>query len=864
MKLYSIFKITALVAAVLTLSACSDELMVQDGVPGNGDSFWSQYDFVISDDAETRVSYTDTKHSEFEEGDEVGVYVVDKDGKLESGQPTNVSYTVRSVTNINDGVQRQVLQPTNPELAVEKNPGYRYVLYYPYNPNMTLDRLKNYTHTVENDQNSHDAFEKSDLLWCYFTPPSSEGAAYEVYFDHAMAQIIVEVGEAVTNVELLNMPLTAYSINLVQPLGDNFRYSADVPAYPATPENTPITAYYFGYADSGNKIFRAVVPAHTFDEKGAGIPAVRITSGGTAKNYKISPREGGFTFKAGYIYTLTLSKGETTDIEVSDDDSWGLDVLDPETGEPVGLLCREYLRYQPDNLPSTGEYLSGDETGVPSEPANQCWLNSQAWVFYNLQDYTTKIPDLSKGTVLRFIYDVEYHTYDLGFFPAPHHFYKQQGIFTPEHGYNWGEQNAEGYGQQIQNSFKEHYMNGGTVTWNGAENKITSFVKLSEADRVTCEEAKNGFIAITGHGNSISAKVSYGSPTEAGVRVGVIVPHNLVDTRKVINDDGVVTQETNLYPLVKIGFNQFWMSKPLRAKSLTDGTPLPCYNKIDSDKPATLDIQNTDVLGIGYMYPFTKNVLSGPNGARTTYDPINDPAEMNVTAYPDVTFRPTPLYNKATIQDDRFVPESNNPVRFYYLMPTGNEVMNMINYIGDYFAAKIASRELATKTNTKIDDNNENFAYWRYEAAVKGQTHSNEISAFANYYTANICGFNLHATGFYCTTDGSSIGDYHELTAAACFMVKTNDVGVECFNIPIHAPFVNNGNMEQIHLRNQCGTLGENVISKYFTQVRMMMKFRNQLDNAGSALYSYSTASSATRAGDNTSDSRNVRVQLVE
>lgn len=907
MKLHSISKITAFVAAVLTLSACSDELMVQGGVPGNGDSFWSQYDFVISDDAETRVSYTDTKHSEFEEGDEVGVYVVDKDGNLENSQPTNVRYTVRSVTNINDGVQRQVLQPANPEVAVKKDPGYRYVLYYPYDSNMTLDRLKNYTHTVESNQNSHDAFEKSDLLWCYFTPPSSEDEAYVVEFDHAMAQIIVEVGEDATNVELLNMPLTAYGINLVQPLGDNFGYSAGVPPYPATEENTPITAYYFGYADSGNKIFRAVVPAHTFDEKGVGIPAVRITSGGGAKSYKISPREGGFTFRPGFIYTLTLNKGTgTTDIEITEDDSWVLDVYDPETNERVGLLCREYLLYEPDGA----EYKhTGEEFTLNGETKK--YVNSQAWVFYNLRADGT--PELSQGTVLRFTYDVQVNFQNRpsafgvsqAHYPFPHKMVNRMGLFLPRHGYYWTTQDHKQYlkdglyGTELEvddpdnpeMNEQNYHMHGGIVTWGydkaGSHSYIADFTLPKEyqyessqtldvngatvtvgdgTGYITNDQAQHfGHIAISKDGK---VGVSY-QPISSnnkftdigGCKVGVLQPHYLIDRR--VGTDGDV--EENAYPLVKIGHNQFWMSKSLRTNKFTDGTPITCYNlrgTEDNPKPAGVSFSSSDIIGAGYIYPYSQTITH--NGS--PYDPYNDRAERHPNAstmYPDMDFTVAPLYNKAAVEDDRFVPQSLDS-RLYYQMPTADQVNDMRGYFRNSFVGKMFSDKNMMKT--KLDFNNEHDFAWAYVDPYEGYSKDYYSALYglicddrANHYCANVSGFNLKARGCYMPLIGME-----ELNVDAVLILKAkneNQLGVDYLRFNYYQAFESD-NFEAVYHPDEFGGDGqESYRNQLFAQVRLVMKLRNQLDNGGTAQSSLTRSAASVQRS--CGEARSVRVELV-
>lgn len=896
-----IYNIVAGLAAILALAACSDSL-VESGVnTGDLDDYWAQYDFIIHDGNGTRVSYEgNVDHATFDEGDEVGVYAVSPEGTLIPDQPTNVSYTVRDITNINTGTQRQVLQPTNPEVAVTKSPNYRYVLYYPYNPNMTLSRLKSYTHTVLQDQDSKEAFEASDLLWCYYTPP--EGNVYEVDFDHAMAQIIVETNDEATSVYLLNMPLTASGINLVQSLSDDFTYQASVPSYPAMQEeeNTLIKAHYFGYAQNGNKQFRAVIPAHTFDKEGQGIPAVRIATSNESKDYKISTGQGGFTFRPGYDYTLTLSKGNPIpEIESGEDDSWVLDVLDPETGKPVGLLCREYLVYQPD---ATTHQHTGN--AIPGRTDSK-YIDSQAWVFYNLRDDGT--PELSTGTVLRFTYDVQinFNAYgELGstqaYLPAPHENTNRQGIFLPRHGYYWTSANEvnhllEGkYGTEVKipgsddprMNEQNYHMHGGKIKWGYTDghSHITDFTLPKKKEYTSVDEYNEatigdgsgyitnkqadlfGHIAIDENGN---ASVSYQPISEqdkykdiAGNKVGVLQPHYLIDRR--INTEGVL--EENRYPLVKIGHNQFWMSKPLRTTTMTDGTPLICCNKITTDgsKPATVDdkINWNNEIGASYIYPFSQTIKNGEE----YYDPVNDPEEMNpsVLEY-NGAYSPAPCYNSTAVNDDRFVPKSNDS-RLYYQMPTATQFEDMSGYFGQYFAAKISTNQIAKRVSSP-DSENENYNKGNFVSEVEGlnvdyyavkygKTHKGS-SAEANYYAANISGLNLRAIGSYHSKTG-----FKEMTGSEVVMLKNlnpNQAGIDYMEIHAYDSF-------EIQDFNRCKQVNQNYHNgayptHFFAQVRMVMKFRNQLDNGGTA--SYTTNNHVgTRAGNKAKASRHVWLRL--
>lgn len=317
-----------LLIGLLTVS-CSNDIAGTDDSLTQNDDFWAQFDFVIGDAADTRVAYESDTRSLFEAGDEVGIYVVNNSGNIISGQPTNVRYIVRNVTNLNDGTSKQVLLPANPNVSVGKNATYHYVLYYPYNPNMTIGALKNYTHTVDLEQNAaaesqYDAtctaFEHSDLLWCYYVPPTGVTSTFKVFFDHAMAQIVIKVKDVYVSddlskesgVYLLNMPIQANGVNLVQPLSETFSYAASVPVYDKTdPEkNDKIHAWKFGTdEEDGYTMFRAIVPAHTvalYQDENNTVkrPVVRVyTAENAYKDYNFGKD---VQLDPGYTYTFTL------------------------------------------------------------------------------------------------------------------------------------------------------------------------------------------------------------------------------------------------------------------------------------------------------------------------------------------------------------------------------------------------------------------------------------------------------------------------------------------------------------------------------------------------------------------------------
>lgn len=893
--------ITALLLAS-ALTACEDEDIVQsNGSHVASNAFWAQYDFVLGENSYmTRVSYEDDKVSLFEEGDEIGVYVVNDEGNLVSGETynSNVRYVVRNATHLENNEQRQVLLPFNPNEAVTKNPAYHYVLYYPYDADMTLNRLKDYTHSVATDQGEAGAFEASDLLWCYYTPPAGSTEAYEVAFDHAMAQIVVLLGgiympgeNQASAVQLLKMSVQATDINMVQPGGTSFSY---------TTSNTKVKeigAWWFEKGSTDDLLqYRACIPAQTI---GAGKPLVRIHfNSATYKDYKINTE---LQLKPGHTYTLTLSKEGITEIEINDDDSWVYDVLDPETRQPVGLLCREYLRYQPQITTMSGiDVVTGTEVAGGKKA-----ISSQAWVFYNLQS-DRQTPELSKGTVLRFIYDIHInsgtegalHTiYDV--WPAPHskNGGNHQGLFTPEHGFGWvpsptRASNGEEYGissSEIEDlttirvpdgqsqdfvvnyaKEKNYYMHGGTITWDNSD-KISDFTPLAE-NAPTNDVAKAfAHIAIDADGN---ASVSYSGVLGTGIwdiegkKIGVLRKRYLIDKRK--NKDGV--EETTKYPLVKIGYNQFWISKAFSATTLRDGTELPCFNvkgnpdaeSINERKPAKTDytshVSTNGDLNMGYIYPHEQNVETDKN-TTTNYDPYNDPEEM---AGPHGTewenpqgsewmgrtsnYIPRPLYNKLAIDANGFLPNAQEGY-YEYVIPTSNEFISMIEYLGSYFAGKLFTRAASTTIHAKQN------AYKKYTALMRGEFYdSNSV------FCSNICGFNLRMSGYEAHQTQMSNGNVLGRSTAIILKSKANvaDNSVSYITFESYSPWSDKGYVGFFADEgyNYEGVT-PNAHTQFFAQVRLFMRFKHPTAGGVSI-----TTSTRSVSGSAPAESRNVYIPI--
>lgn len=900
-----------LALALLATTACTDDLIDLPDNSGNNttevpDGYYFVLDTNVPKDAvQTRVAYGNTNYSYFEEDDRLGIYTFDAEGNLL--EPHNAEYRVLNVENVETGNIRQVLENVDPAKRAPR--GHHYVIYYPYIKDMYLDRLKNLTYGIHSNQNlgtvEHEqlskpltGYEVSDLLWDVADDQTTaDGTHYaEIHLNHAMANIILNIGEDYLPASrpddgyqawVLNTPRRASGVKLTTGLTDEWGYTVD-----RTGSTTSIRMWNSGLSSSGAQQFRAAIPACQTIPSGTAF--LRIETNEGIKQFRLKED---LALRPGKNYIFTVMKQNTDPDapvipDVTDDDSWVLDVLDPETGRPVGLLCREYLRYQP-QIPE-GSITDIDVVTGTEVLGGKRAISSQAWVFYNLQA-DGRTPELSTGTVLRFIYDIHINSgtsgglqtiYDI--WPAPHSKKggNSQGIFTPDHGFGWVPSptlanNGEEYGissSEVENldgirvpdghnkadiiayaSEKNFGMHGGTITW-GNDDHITDFNPLPEGSAPANAQARNGHIAIAADG---TATVNYspltGSYTdEEGYKVGVLSPRNLVDTR--INEQGQL--ETVLYPLVKIGYNQFWISKSFAAKTLRDGTVLPCYNTkgdptatdLAQQKPAniTYPVSDGEYVDMGYIYPFMQNVTTD-KGNTTNYDPYNDLAEMagphgtewenahgNEWTGRTSNYRPRPLYNKPAIDAPGFMPVA--PEGYYeYQIPTSDEFTDMMEYLGCFFAGKLFTREISTTVHETKN------AYKQYTALMRGEMYNSGV------YCANICGFNLRMSGYNEPAQaamGSDLGSPSRSTALILrskTTVPTNSVSYISFQS--YSPW-STGSLASFF--EDEALQYNNIHTKFFAQVRLYMRF----------LHPTSGASVTTRSASNTNTQASCNVYV--
>ncbi len=614
----------------------------------------------IGEDAvASRASYPNAVESEFDEGDRVGIFTIDAVG---AAAQSNLLYTVVGAAG-----NPQALEDTGTQ-ALEGE-GYKYLIYYPYSETMTLAGLASLTHSVSASQNNTDEdgnglteFEKSDFLWDMAsvavdengTPKTDkDGKKYvDVVMDHVTATIVIHIMsefESSTEPELLNMQRTVKSgIDLTKaPTVDALRdavftedRTASKLAYnDAERGNIKMQNIKYSASDKvpdDRRSFRAAVPPQIIENDQA------IVSVGGMRFKYTHPDGKPLALLPGKRYTFHVNDPTKPFIDIDEDDSWIFDVIDPVTGQKVGLLCREYIRFQPHSAGSWKDNMSVKDklTGTPCEVTvnnktyNTKMISSQVWVFYDLwkfaedKDHTLEQalmagsrnqdglktdddPYLDSGIALRFIYDVQNriqmymdtnaeqlaagypadevqaHGWEHNW-PSPHTYNGNGGMYLADHGQMWvNEGGSSGYGRSsgIQHEF---WMHGGKIYWGytertDAEHEIRyNSVHLFEMpkEQITTQQAIK-----YGHINVIRG--SNGEPIGAEVSYDPYLPGDRnvgVLVPKYINDFRSSDEGTITYPLVKVGYNNIWSKKGLRTRyynSKKQNEKLECYQGKD-------------------------------------------------------------------------------------------------------------------------------------------------------------------------------------------------------------------------------------------------------------------------------------------
>lgn len=743
MKTYrKIFTRTLLaLLAAAGASSCAEDLL-DNPADANRVLLPGEYRFIISRDnpygSISRVSQESLTSSRFETGDEIGVFASNSDKQIQ-----NDVFAARS---LNDDSEIQVLAPPTGKVTqgldteIPTGANIQYLFYYPMNKDLAKSDILGmygYIFSVETDQSTKENYEKSDFLWNYLASDPTE--PYQmISMHHLMANIVVKVHrdsiDRDRGVTLRSLPVTASRIFFDSKQPGAMDYLT------ATQTRKDIKMFCQG-ASGEYLIYRAAVPAYH-----------KVPSGQDIITCTLYNRAGDteeVTFKLnkdlylldGYYYTFTLQSGVKAAVpDVTDEDSWVLDVFDPQNDEIVGMLCREYLRYQPDH---TGEAnINSIDVITGKDYGDTKYISSQAWVYYPLKDVDKKIPDLKHGTVLRFIYDVRnavnedggggYDPNTATAWPAPHSFgvndnYAAQGLFLADHGHTWVKGATCG---ESSKDWVENYMHGGTIVWEPVTSPdghiyyhIGQF-NMPEA-KITNETAyKFGHIAINPTDGSVEVSYSpFLEESEPGVvstdangcRVAYVREHYLIDT-----DD----TRSIAYPLVKIGFNNFWMSKSLRRSNQSDMDLTRHNSETDPFQEYTDNNgYGSTILTPGYLYPFNE--------------------ENDFSVYRDCPNREDfpLLYNYPAISDPKFVPESTGDIvpddRFDCYLPTTDHVNHILNYFGWRFGAKLMTSKVITKGPNGI----------LLESNTAALMNNKIIEAGYNSFAANVSGFNFRTDG---------------------------------------------------------------------------------------------------------------------
>jgi len=597
----------------------------------------------------SRVSYPTYVESRFDSGDRVGIFTLDDSGKAVQ---SNLSYCVEEKNGA------QALKEEG-EKAFEGS-DYRYLIYYPYSASMTLDRLKSLVYTVSDAQaDGEDAdglteYEKSDLLWDLASvavddagkpKTDSEGNQFvDVVMDHVMATVIIRIRNGFEEMAPVLCPTFERTVTggidlTAAPTVDALR-SRLFPEDAASPlayrseDRSEISMWKVDLSEddivqSYSRAYRAAVPPQTL-QAGQQI----VTIGGRSFKYSGEPMQ----LQPGKRYTFFIKDPSKPFVDIDDDDTWIFDVVDPLTGEKVGLLCREYIRYQPNRMTSRNDNFTilDQITGVPvavtlddGTTIQTKTISSQVWVYYDLWKFAKKKnhdledefmrnarnqndmkndddPYLDSGIALRFIYDVRYcgdapivesseeraaagydpdeqiFSNENKMWPAPHvGIFSSGGLFLAKHGQMWTKSKEGNWGGSSGNQH-EFWMHGGKVYW-GCYQWAESGFKFNAVKLFVMpdEQVKTDVACQYGHINIIrdhETKEIIG--TEVSYDPYLTSDVNVgVLIPKYINDSRNAEEGVITYPLVKIGYNNIWSKKGLRTRYYNDGEKMECYQR---------------------------------------------------------------------------------------------------------------------------------------------------------------------------------------------------------------------------------------------------------------------------------------------
>lgn len=128
-----------------------------------------------------------TSESEFQNGDMVGLYVVNYDGDFAGSLATNGNY----VDNMRVTYYQGIWTPLQPIYWLDTDTKADFYCYYPYRDKIT--DISKFNVSVEEDQSSLGAYRTSDFLWGKVSGVKPTPEPVEVTLDHKMSRLVVSL-----------------------------------------------------------------------------------------------------------------------------------------------------------------------------------------------------------------------------------------------------------------------------------------------------------------------------------------------------------------------------------------------------------------------------------------------------------------------------------------------------------------------------------------------------------------------------------------------------------------------------------------------------------------------------------------------
>ena len=338
-------KILALVATASLMFSCSQEEIIPDveRIPIN-----------ISVGQQTRANDTT-----YENGDEVGIYVVNYDGstagslKKEGNQVDNMRFEY----NDNGGTWT----PDAPIYWKDKSTSADFYAYYPYDASANVSA---HSFSVQPDQSAEADFWASDFLWGKATKVSPTKSAVPIVTNHSLSRILVDIKPgngftentwaAVTKSVKICDVKTSATIDLSTGIAT------------ATGNNGEIIPLATAVNSTANSYKAMMIPQEVADNS----KLIVVTVDGVDYVYR-----KGFTFKANtqHKFTITVNKsGSSVDVTIGE---WTTEET-PNEGD--------------------AEEESESESTIPN---NQIWYTATSSIF--ISEYQ----DIANGNISSHTYD---------------------------------------------------------------------------------------------------------------------------------------------------------------------------------------------------------------------------------------------------------------------------------------------------------------------------------------------------------------------------------------------------------------------------------------------------------------------------